>query len=435
MIYSQPSNDFLPHPQACLITGITPQIALERGEPEPDFIAAIIKELGSPNTCGVGYNSIRFDDEVTRHTAWRNFIDPYAREWQNGCSRWDIIDMARLTYALRPEGIEWPLREDGSPSFRLEQLAEANGLSKERAHDALSDVNTTIALARLIRERQPKLYSFVTDNRGKQAARAMLDLDGFTPVLHVSAKFPAAQGCLSLVMPLAQHPTNNNGVLVFDLRQDPTSLIELSAEDIHERIFTPRADLPEDVERIAVKAVHINKCPILAPVKTLTDTQAARVNLDMDQCRRHWAAIRPHIEAIAAKLQSVFSMGEFDAHSDAEQDLYGGFVSNDDRKLCEQVRQMSGAELAMDSLVFKDKRLNEILFRYRARHFGDDFNAAELDEWRRWRDKQIEFAPDGGLALGEYRQLIELLRGELATDPDKLAILTALEDWAQRIHP
>ncbi len=434
-IYSQPNDDFLPHPQACLITGITPQIALERGVPEPDFIAAILAELSQPGTCGVGYNSIRFDDEVTRHTLWRNFHDPYAREWQNSCSRWDIIDMVRLTYALRPEGIEWPLREDGQPSFRLEQLAEANGLVKARAHDALSDVNTTIALARLIRERQPKLYDYVSKNRSKQAARALLDMQNHEPVLHVSSRFPAAQGCLSLVMPLVPHPTNNNAVLVFDLRQDPSDLLLLSPEDIHERIFTPRADLPEDVERIAVKAIHTNKCPILAPVKTLTTAQAERVQLDLDTCRQHWAAIRPHIEALAVKLQAVFEMGEFEPHSDAEQDLYGGFVGNDDRKRCDQVRQMSGPELALDTLVFEDKRLNELLFRYRARNFPDDLNAAERDEWQHWRNKRLEFAPDGGLSLDEYQQMITLLRQELAADTEKLAILSELEAWAAKIHP
>lgn len=434
-VYSQPTDDFLPHPQACLITGITPQTALERGVPEPDFITAILDELGQAGTCGVGYNSLRFDDEVTRHTLWRNFHDPYAREWQNGCSRWDIIDMVRLTYALRPEGIEWPLREDGQPSFRLEQLAEANGLIKERAHDALSDVKTTIALAKLIRDRQPKLYNYASNNRSKQAARALLDLKNHAPVLHVSSKFPASQGCLSLVMPLAPHPTNNNAVLVFDLRQDPSDLLLLSAEDIHERIFTPRADLPEDVERIAVKAIHTNKCPILAPVKTLTDAQAERLQLDMDTCRHHWKAIRPHVEALSAKLQAVFELGEFEPHSDAEQDLYGGFVSNDDRKLCDQVRRMSGPELALDTLVFSDKRLNELLFRFRARNFPDDLNPAERDEWQHWRNKRLEFAPDGGLSLDEYQHIIDLLRQELSDNTEQLAVLSALEDWAQKIHP
>ncbi len=75
---------------------------------EAEFIARIHAELAHPGTCGVGYNSIRFDDEFTRYTLYRNFYDPYAREWQNGCSRWDIIDMLRLTRALRRRGSSGP---------------------------------------------------------------------------------------------------------------------------------------------------------------------------------------------------------------------------------------------------------------------------------------------------------------------------------------
>jgi len=155
VLYARPANDFLPQPQACLVTGISPQLALERGVPECEFIERILQELARPGTCGAGYNSLRFDDEVTRYTLYRNFHDPYAREWQHGNSRWDIIDLVRTACALRPEGIEWPLREDGLPSFRLEDLTGANGISHGAAHDALADVEATIALARLVRQRQP----------------------------------------------------------------------------------------------------------------------------------------------------------------------------------------------------------------------------------------------------------------------------------------
>ena len=118
MLYCAPSDDIVPNPEACLITGITPQHALEEGVCEAQFIRRIHDELSRPGTCGVGYNSIRFDDEVTRYTLYSNFYDPYAREWQNGCSRWDIMDMLRLTRALRPDGIVWPTYEDGSPGLK-----------------------------------------------------------------------------------------------------------------------------------------------------------------------------------------------------------------------------------------------------------------------------------------------------------------------------
>jgi exodeoxyribonuclease-1 len=431
--YCQPTDDYLPQPEACVLTGITPQHALDRGVPEPEFIRRILDELGKPGTCGLGYNSLRFDDEVTRHTLWRNFFDPYAREWRDGCSRWDIIDMVRLTYALRPEGIEWPMRDNGKPAFKLELLTAANGLEHSQAHDALSDVHATIALAKMIRSKQPRLYDFVFSNRGKVAAQQLLAPNSHEPVLHVSEKYPTEYGCLSLVMPIAPHPTNKNQVLVYDLRHDPAELLALDAEEIHERIYTPRADLPDGVERIALKAVHLNKCPILAPLKTLLPAQAARLQLDLEQCKRHHAVIFAEIAAVAAKVQAVFQIGEFESGSDPEQDLYGGFVSDDDRRLCDAITRLSGAELASHEPRFRDPRLHELLFRYRGRHYPETLNEIERDEWQNWRNKRLEYAPDGGLSLQDYHDLIAQLRTQYQNQPDKLQTLTELSAWGQRL--
>lgn len=433
--FCKPTDDYVPHPEACLLTGITPQMAEEQGIPEPEFIGNVVAELGAPNTCAVGYNSLRFDDEVTRYTLWRNLRDPYSREWRDGCSRWDIIDMVRLTYALRPEGINWPLREDGKPSFKLEHLAAANNLEQDKAHDAVSDVRATIALARLIKEKQPKLFDYVLANKGKQEAWSQIDLREFTPVVHVSSMFPAENGCLSLVMPICTDPKiPKNKVLVYDLRHDPSDLLELSPEDIHERIFTARDALPEGVERIAVKHIHMNRCPVIAPAKTLTAEQAKRLNLDMDQCRKHWKMIRDQHDIVAAKLTAVFELGDFEPSDDPEQDLYGGFVGNEDRRLCDEISAMTGADLSDYEPPFRDNRLHELLFRYRARHFPETLNDAEQDEWNNWRAKRLEFAPDGGQTLLDFEQLLDSLRGQLKTDPDKLQILNALTDWGQRLR-
>lgn len=429
VVYCQPSEDLLPQPEAVLITGITPQVALERGLPEPAFIAAVHAELSAPGGCAVGYNSLRFDDELTRHALWRNFFDPYRREWDNGCSRWDIIDMLRLTYALRPQGIVWPQREDGAPSFRLADLAAANQLEQERAHDALSDVTATIALAKLVRTAQPRLYDFVLANRGKREARALLRVGSGKPVLHTSNKFPAKFGSTSLVLPLAPHPTNNNAVLCFDLRADPAPLLELDAEDIHERLFTPAADLPEGIERVAIKSVHVNKCPVLAPATMLKPAEADRLQLHGPTLRRHRDALLAQRDAVAAKLEAVFTASAFQPHSDPEQDLYGGFPPDADRGLCERFRA-DPATLPS----FADARLQTLATRYRARHFPQHLDAHEQAEWERWRRQRLEFAPDGGLTLDAYEQHIQALASELAGQPDKLALLAELRTWGQRLR-
>ena len=117
--FVRPADDLLPSPAATLITGIAPQQALREGVGEAEAFARIFEQMSQPETCTLGYNSLRFDDEFVRHGLFRNFFDPYEREWRGGNCRWDLLDVLRLAHALRPEGIEWPLREDGQVSFRL----------------------------------------------------------------------------------------------------------------------------------------------------------------------------------------------------------------------------------------------------------------------------------------------------------------------------
>src|SRR5690554_4892671 len=194
MIYCKPAPDLLPKPEACLITGITPQYAEAHGLREAEFMAKIATEFAQAGTCGVGYNSIRFDDEVTRYGLYRNFYDPYEREWKFDNSRWDIIDMVRMTRTLRPEGINWPDYDDGSPCFKLEKLTQANNLEHGAAHDALSDVYATIALARLIKERQPKLFDYAFKLRDKRFVAGLIDIEANKPLLHFSSMFAGTQG-------------------------------------------------------------------------------------------------------------------------------------------------------------------------------------------------------------------------------------------------
>ena len=431
-LYCQPPADMLGHPEATLITGITPQYALKHGVPEPQFIATILAEMAVPGTCSVGYNSLAFDDEITRHALWRNFHDPYEREYKNGCSRWDIINMVRLAYALRPDGIEWPTRDDGTPSFKLEHLAQANGLMQETAHDALSDVHATIDLARLIRDKQPKLFEWVTGHRDKQSARALLDMNSRKPALHVSAKFGAANGCLSPVMPIAAHPVNKNCIITYDLRHDPAPLLELAVDEIYDRIFTPSEDLPEDAPRVALKGIHVNKCPVLAPFEMMRDNEAARLNLDINRCRRHWKAIHDRMAEVEAKAIAVFEARVFDAETDAEAALYDGFVSNDDRAKARDVHTTHADRLAEGAIVFSDNRLNELLFRWRARHHPDTLAEAEKDDWHNWVAKRLEFAPDGGLTLDEYDEVVATLMERVKGQPKQLQLLLDLKAWGDR---
>lgn len=438
MIYCQPAPDYLPDPGSCLLTGITPQLCLERGLPEHQFAARIERELAQPGTIGVGYNTIRFDDEVTRFMFWRNLMDPYAREWQNDSGRWDLLDVVRLTYALRPDGIEWPRREDGSPSFRLEDLTRANGLVHEAAHDALSDVRATIALARLIRARQPKLFDFAFGLRKKERVVAELGLpamQGSTrPFLHVSGMFPSERGCLAVMWPLASHPSNRNELLAWDLAQDPTELATLDAASIRERLFTRSADLPEGVTRLPIKSVHLNKSPmVVGNLRTLNDAMAQRWKIDMPQALRH-AELAAQLPDMSAIWPEVFARPKEASGQDVDEDLYGGFVGNEDRRRLERLRGLSPAELARSRSGFDDPRLEELVFRYRARNFAETLSPEEAQRWQAHRAARLLEGEGGARNVDAYFAQIDEL-AQTASDERAEELLSQLYDYAEAITP
>jgi len=432
MVYCKPAIDSLPHPDACLITGITPQHAAREGLIEAEFAAIVQEELGAPGTCGVGYNSLRFDDEFSRHLLYRNFHDPYEREWKDGNSRWDIIDLVRMCYALRPDGIEWPLRDDATPSFRLEDLARANGLGHARAHDALADVEATIALARLVRARQPRLYDFHFALRRKQRAFELLDVARMTPVVHVSSRYPASRGCLAVVVPLAMHPSQSNAVIAYDLDVDPAPLIELDDEAISERVFARREDLPDDVERIPLKLVHANRSPALAPLSVLKGVDAERIGLDVERALAHLERLRG-VDGLATKLQRVFA-GERStgASEDPEMALYAGFLPDSDRRRLREVRMASPAELAQAPPSFTDPRYRELLFRYRARNWPDSLDPVEARRWEAFRhDRLTRDTALTTLTLERYFETIAARRADAL--PRQNVLLDALEAWGREL--
>lgn len=431
VVYCQPQKDILPSPEACLITGITPQDALEKGLPEPQFMAQIHRELSTSKTCGVGYNSIRFDDEVSRYGLYRNFYDPYQREWQNGNSRWDIIDLMRVTRALRPQGIEWPDHEPGSPSFKLEHLTEANGIEHSAAHDALSDVTATIGMAKLVKQCHPKLFDYVLSNRGKSAVSKIVNMATRKPFFHCSGMLSKANLYSAVMMPLAPHPSNSNGVICFDLSADPELLIKLDSEQIKERLFTPSAELAEGIERIPLKVVHLNKAPVVSTVSVVDSAVAKRLGIDLQRCESHWQTLMKC--DLQTKLQAVFEKPsqslKNELRREAEEQLYSNFLPSEDKALLNQVRNANSSDFQQHNFYFSDERYNQLLFNYRARFFPDTLSAEDQSIWIencRWRLTDSE---SGYLTIAEHKNAVNDLLSDPKLPENKVAVLKDLLAW------
>lgn len=371
------TEEVLPHPQAIMVTGITPQKTLEEGISEAELAKYLYEEIFTPGTIAVGFNSVRFDDEFMRALFWRNFYDPYEWQWKDGRSRWDILDVVRMTRALRPEGINWPTDEEGRATNRLELLTKENGLSHEHAHDALSDVYATIAVAKLIREKQPELFKYLFEMRDKNQVRKLVNLDDPRPFVYVSGRYPGEFNKATVAVPLAEG--RNGNVVVYDLRYNV-------------REVDPEESFP------IIKELAYNKCPAVAPLGVLTKNGGwEKIGLDAETVKRNLAALKAEPDflekvrkARKVKLEEVEKEGKFKAH-EPEGALYDGFLNDADRVKVAAVRNAETAEKLADfDPGFDDKRLPELLLHYKGRNFPEALGEAESKKWKKYVKERLE---------------------------------------------
>jgi exodeoxyribonuclease I len=399
--YVQLPDDVLPNPDSALVTGITPALTRAEGVTEWQALRQINTLLATPETCAVGYNSLRFDDEFIRHGLYRMLMDPYAREWQGGNSRWDIIDLVRATGALRRDGIEWPVDEEGLPVYRLERLTAANGIDHGNAHDALSDVRATVALARLIRSRHPRLFEYYLECRNKKRVRALLEPFGARLCVHVSGMYPRDRFGVAPVVSVCRHPTNANSIIVADVSRDIDLLVHGTEAEIREALFRPN-----NADRPPLKEVRVNRCPFVAGIEVLTDENWARLGFDRKAVGERQRRLRQ--PGLAQKLMRVFARNRPEQVLDVEAALYGGFLQESDRSRCQTLQRALESGVWQD-LDFDDGRLTELAIRLKARSFPHLLSDAERDDWRAFvRDKlAADDAPWLGLP-GYRKRLAEL---------------------------
>ncbi len=451
-IYCRLAPDYVPDPDSCLLTGLTPGFVNERGMTESDFAARIHREMMVPGTCVVGFNTIRFDDEFVRNLFYRNFYDPYRREYDDGNTRWDILDLVRMTHDLRPDGIEWVYGDDGRPLFRLEELAAANRIEHDRAHDALSDVSATMALARLIHEKQPRLFSYHFKMRKKEAVRRLLNLQSPRPIVHSSGMFTRAGAdrpspvpaegpmveignCTSIVYPLSVHPSRSNVIIVYDLRFDPREWIDLDVAEIARRTFTKASGLGATA-RVHFKGIHLNRSPAIAPIKTLTAERATRLGIDLEECLAH-AKLLANRDSLVQKVRQVYTttIEPSAVPRDPDLQLYtGGFFGDEDRETFEQIHRLDPQQLIASAPRFLDARGPELFRRFLARNYFEILPAGEQSRWMSHCASRL-LAPelDGVLDYGRFRRKVENLLARTDTEAHDKPILRDLLDYAVEI--
>lgn len=417
--YVYTPDDVLPNPNASLVTGITPHLTQSRGVSEYEALRRINSIFMQPGTCVAGYNSLRFDDEFMRYSLYRNLLDPYAREYQQGNSRWDLIDLVRATGALRREGINWPVDEDGLPVYRLQELTKANDIAHGQAHDAMSDVHATLGMAKLIKTAQPKLFDYYFTLRQKKAVRALLEPVGTKLAVHVSALYPRHRSGVGPILSITRHPTNGNSIIVVDLGEDIEPLLQMSSEEIAAALFTPNSG-----ERPPLKEVRINRCPFIAPIEVLNEENLQRLQIDLKLIKQR--ARRLKQPGIADKIARAYASRQNQAAVDVDAALYDGFLQDDDRSRCTALHEALGTG-RWQELDYRDKRLHTLAARMKARSFPSLLDEEEQRQWRNFVMTKLEGEGDW-LNLQNYEATITQLASEPDTTVEQHQILQKLAE-------
>lgn len=423
------NDDTLPSPDAVMVTGITPQSTQADGLTEAEFARFLQDEVCTEDTIMVGFNNVRFDDEFLRYLFWRNFHDPYEWSWKDGRSRWDMLDVIRMTRALRPEGLKWPVDSEGRPTNRLELITAANGIDHLNAHDALADVEALIAVTKLIRSAQPKLFDYLLSMRGKKAIQQLVNLEQKQPFVYVSGRYDSTYDKATVAFPITSAPNQN--VVVYDLRHDPTPFIDLTADELKKRLFASWEERKaDDFVAIPAKVLQYNRCPAVAPVGVLEQADGwKKLQLDMTTIERHKAVLLRHPD-FAERLRSVFEQKrEYAQVTQPEGQLYDGFIDGSDKLRVETVRNADARQLADFHPSFDDERLEPLLLHYKARNFTATLSEDEVKVWEAWRTERLN------AQLPSFIASLKRLNAKAAEDDDTQFVLQELQLWAEAIMP
>ncbi len=426
------TDEVLPDPEAVLLTGITPQKTIEEGYSEAEFLKLFFEQVCQPDTVIVGFNNVRFDDEFMRNTLWRNFYDAYEWQWQDGRSRWDILDVVRMVRALRPDGIQWPFDENKQPTNRLELLTKLNNLDHDHAHDALNDVLATIAVAKLIKQKQPKMFAYLLGARSKKAIARLLTTGEPQPFLYTSGRYSNKWLKTTAVVPIAE--AEHGSVLVYDLRVDPVELAKLSDDALSERVFSR-----DSLENLPVKVIKPNACPAVAPLGVLDHASEERLNLTLKEIQTNLTKLFS-IKDFIQRLEQLYQQrtekirSRYTTSEDPEFQLYDGFLPDRDKTELRALRVADENTLADFEPDFVDERLSQLLPRYKARNFPRSLSKSEAGVWEEYRQQRIMNGLPGQLSLASFAKKLDDLSTQSMSE-DKQFILQELRLYAENLAP
>ncbi len=339
------------------------------------------------------------------------------------------MSVLRACYTFRHDGINWPINNKGLPSFKLEDITAANTIEHTNSHNAMSDVFSTIKIAKLIKQTQPKLFNFFFQLRKKNKINKLININIMKPLVYVSNIFGSIRSNTSLISPLAWHPRNKNVIIVCDLAEDISPLLKLDIDTLTKHLFSLKSELVYKLT-IPIKLIHINKCPILAPINTLRSEDVQHISLDLNICQNNLSLLRQHSE-IKDKVIQIFNKPYqfISEKTDVDDKLYSSFFSKKDFLTMAIIRQTLPENLHTLNLKFDDPRMNQLFFRYRARNYSSILTEKENRIWLDYRRSVLTKDK-----ITKYLQTINQLFIENQKDKYKCQQLKSLVDYLNQIY-
>ena len=335
----------VPSPGALRVTKVTPAMLTDPSLPSHfEAISQIRAKLldWSPATF-IGYNSIAFDEDLLRQAFFQNLHPAYLTN-TGGNSRADIMRVSHAVHTYSPNSISVPMNDNGKQTFRLDQLAPANGYSHDQAHEAMADVEATIHMARLARDRAPEIWQAmersVTKNAVKQhvTGERMLSL----------TEYHFGRAYSWLVTYCGENPEYEGQLAVFDLYQDPDEFRHLSVE----RMVSVLNTNPK-----VIRSLRANAQPILMPADAAPEgTKALQISPEERQHRVDFIREDTEFQArVGQALALRFADQEPSPH--VEKRIYDGFPGREDQSLMEQFHRVDWAERAAIAERIEDPRI------------------------------------------------------------------------------
>lgn len=409
----------IPAPGALLATRVTPAMLTDPNLPSHyEMMLQIAQKLRdwSP-AIFTGYNTLSYDEPLLRQAFYQT-LQPIYLTNTNGNQRADVLRLAQATAALLPNAMAVPISAKGKPTLRLDTLAPANGFAHENAHDALADVEATIYMARLIRDRAPSVWKSLMPLVDKGEVTSQLASGQPKCLVEYHMGVPS----LRAVVGCGRHPKNNTMQAVFDLRRTPAEVLNLSEDDLAEETKGPTR---------ALRTVYANKMPALVDLGLAPQLQAA-TGLPLAEIVRRATVVSAdsHFSArVGVAMEQRYP--SFEPAQVVEARMYEGFPSRADESRMQAFHAADWDGRAEIAETIEDDRYRELARRLVFVNAPEAIPTAQRDQLQTWLENR-QHGREGIEAGRTISEAIEELNKD--TTAYEARKIKAIRSWLQEFE-